>query len=104
MKTILLALFIALMAPASLLAQAAANMGSDLCFDAGYYLEKQPDVNRFYHGDRKAALVHWLGDGINQGREANQIFNVKYYREKYPDVPKDNRKAVEHWLTVGAVE
>lgn len=81
-----------------------ANFSSDLVFDAEYYLEKQPDVNRFYNGNKKAALVHWLGDGIKQGRDASPTFSVKYYMKKYPDVPATNREAIAHWLKVGVVE
>lgn len=80
------------------------DYSSDLVFDAEYYLEKQPDVNRFYAGNKKSALVHWLGDGIKQGRDASPTFSIKYYMKKYPDVPATNREAVAHWIKAGAVE
>ncbi len=84
-------------------------LGGDLVFDVRFYMQRNPDVARFYAGNATRAYEHWMGDGMREGRESSPVFNVKFYAEKYPDVAAIVKKqgykgAVEHWLQVGLPE
>ena len=93
-------------------------------FDAAYYAEHNPDVVAALGNSEEALLDHYNTFGKGEGRRANstdfsklntkdvemlkEMFDAKYYAEKYPDVAKecgtDEEKLFNHFLNNGLVE
>lgn len=76
-------------------------------FDARYYLNKNPDVNRKYKVPN--AVEHWLQFGIKEGRPSAPNFHVKEYLANYADLrkaygDKGYAKAVKHYYNHGINE
>lgn len=76
-------------------------------FNARYYLNKNPDVNKKY--TVPTAVKHWLEFGINEGRASAPNFHVKEYMANYADLrrvygAKGYRKAILHYYNAGINE
>ena len=70
------------------------------CFDASYYLEKNPDV-------KDAGLdpfQHFMQFGFREGRNPHPLFNTSYYLEKNPDVKDAGLNPLAHFLEFGIYE
>jgi hypothetical protein len=62
-----------------------------IVFDFNYYVDagNNPDLNQLYSDgtwDQVDVQIHWLQHGIAELRGASAFFNIKEYRERYPDV------------------
>lgn len=77
-------------------------------FDADYYLEKYPDLQKVFGNDEEALYNHYVNYGLKEGRNASDAFDVNAYREMYADLDAaygDNWQGyVEHYLTFGINE
>ena len=69
-------------------------------FDQRWYLEQYPDVS----GNGVNPLVHFLYDGIAEGRLPNPYFSPKWYAETYPDVGGSQVDPLYHYVRYGAAE
>ncbi len=81
----------------------------ELVFDVNYYMLKHPDIARFYGGNVESVRVHWITQGMREGRESSPVFNIGYYKKAYPDVAAisatgKHRAVVEHWIKTGIGE
>lgn len=66
-------------------------------FDTHFYLQRYPEIQ----GSGILPLADFLR---NPDRDPNRYFNVAYYWEQNPGVPRTNVAAVEHYLRAGASE
>jgi hypothetical protein len=62
-----------------------------IVFDFNYYVDvgNNPDLNQLYSDgtwDQVDVQIQWLQHGIAELRGASAFFNIKEYRERYPDV------------------
>ncbi|MBQ9609306.1 MAG: N-acetylmuramoyl-L-alanine amidase [Lachnospiraceae bacterium] len=57
-----------------------------LVYDYNYYVDKNPDVKAVYGGDDEAVLKHFVVNGMREGRQAKDTFNVSYYKTNYGDL------------------
>ena len=77
-------------------------------FDAGYYLENNPDVQEITGGDKGKALEHFLSKGVYEGRRGSGSFDVVSYYNEYPDLRAafgtDIWKYYDHYLRYGQRE
>lgn len=76
-------------------------------FNARYYLNANPDVNKKYNVAN--AKDHWLSNGIKEGRNSAPNFHVKEYLANYPDLQKaygktGYAKALLHYYNNGINE
>lgn len=63
-------------------------MDYSLIFNAKYYSNKYPDLNKAFGYNEKQLLQHFEQYGMKEGRQAIETFDVKYYKNKYPDLQK----------------
>ncbi|MBQ9610923.1 MAG: transglutaminase domain-containing protein [Lachnospiraceae bacterium] len=77
-------------------------------YDYNYYISKYPDVKNAYGEDSYAALKHFVNNGMNEGRQAKESFNVYSYAYRYADIRrvcKNNLKSYYmHYITNGSRE
>lgn len=78
-------------------------------FDAGWYLENNPDVAAVYGSNNCAgAYSHFVTYGFNEGRQGSPYFSATYYLNKYSDLKaafgSDYLAAARHFLTYGLSE
>ena len=77
-------------------------------FDAGYYLQNNPDVKNAYGDDKAAALTHFVIFGMKEGRVSSSTFNVRVYKEKNKDLQVAFGDKMEqyywHYLNFGVNE
>jgi hypothetical protein len=52
-------------------------LGSDLVFDVHFYMQRHPDVARFFSSNAAQCYEHWLRDGIREGRGRPHPRNVR---------------------------
>ena len=90
---------------------ASAAMGSHFdpaVFDATYYLCANPDLLAAGIGDEARARLHWLQNGMAEGRRAAAGFSVTEYLAQYPDLVTafgtDYGAAVIHYTHHGIKE
>ncbi len=73
-----------------------------------YYIGRYPDLKAVFENDPAGALQHFLTYGINEGRQANEEFNILAYKNNYNDLRQafgDNNKAyVDHYISYGIKE
>lgn len=69
-------------------------------FDQAWYLEQYPDVS--VNGANP--LVHFLYDGISEGRLPNPYFMPAWYAKTYPDVGGSAVDPLSHYVMHGAAE
>ncbi|MFG3448723.1 glycosyltransferase [Stenotrophomonas sp. NPDC047960] len=67
-------------------------------FDQDWYLDEYPDVR----ASGANPLVHFLYDGLSEGRLPNPYFDPEWYREAHPDIGEGN--AFSHFVLYGAAE
>ncbi len=81
---------------------------SRFIFDKDYYLEKNPDLRTSVGTDYDALYDHFINNGLEEGRIASPVFNVKDYRELNPDLDKafknDLTKYLDHFESNGIKE
>lgn len=77
-------------------------------FDFAYYINHYPDMRVFYANDQQGALRHFVLNGMAEGRQGCENFNVNIYRENYPDLQAafggDLRQYYLHFITSGSRE
>jgi hypothetical protein len=66
-------------------------------FDAKFYLETQPDVER----SGIDAIWHYESFGEREGRKPNRIFDPSFYRRVYADVREADINALRHYRDQG---
>ena len=80
----------------------------DVCFDANFYYNNYSDLRSLIGNDEKALKVHWLTNGIREGRQASEEFDVTYYKNSYSDLQAaygdDYYSYVMHYLIAGRYE
>lgn len=55
-------------------------------YNPTYYLQNNPDVAKVYGGNGDSVLVHFLVNGMQEGRQGNSSFNVYSYKNQYVDL------------------
>lgn len=55
-------------------------------YDFYYYQEYNPDVKAAFGNDDMATFIHFLTNGMSEGRQACAGFNVHKYAQNYPDL------------------
>lgn len=74
-------------------------------FDMDYYAKANPDVSSAWG---KNVLSHFVQFGMDEGRQGNEEFNVKFYKGNYPDLAAaygDDWKAYYlHYMNEGKAE
>jgi hypothetical protein len=71
-------------------------------FDWDYYYDHAQDLVKA----NVDLATHWRDAGFNEGRQGSLEFNVRYYRNRYPDVQalcgsSDWSCVLQHWLDIG---
>ncbi len=69
-------------------------------FDAGWYLEQNPDVR----GTRLGPEAHFRRHGAAERRRPNRLFDMVWYLEHNPDVAASRINPLDHYLLFGADE
>lgn len=79
----------------------------DLVFDNDFYCAYNPAPGR-YINDASYGLSHFMNKGIASGLRANMVFDLGYYKSRYPDLRAAfgdaNSKYCEHYAACGASE
>lgn len=57
-------------------------------FDAEYYLDRYKDLKAAYGNNVPALFHHFIVHGMNEGRQAADLFNVLAYKARYSDLQK----------------
>ena len=77
-------------------------------FDAEYYYEHNPDLQRAFGKNTQKLLNHFLNYGMKEGRQGNSTFNVVSYLYRYPDLRRaygNNLKSYYlHYINCGQRE
>jgi phage terminase large subunit-like protein len=77
-------------------------------YDYYYYINKYPDIKKYYSKDDVATLKHFVEHGMAEGRQAISSFDVRAYRNNYPDLNKnfgnDWKKYFIHYMNHGYKE
>jgi len=80
----------------------------DMVFDADWYHNRYPDLQKAFNHDNGKLLNHWKTFGIKEGRACSDVFDIKFYLNKYPDLQKafgtDCTKAYNHLFQFGMKE
>ena len=81
------------------------NVDYSLVYDKEYYRAKYEDLQRAFGNDDYAYIKHFVESGMNEGRKANQSFDVNIYKNKYADLQNafgDNNKLYYlHYMNYG---
>ncbi len=77
-------------------------------FDADYYADKNPDVEKAFGRDRTKLFNHFVECGIKEGRAGSALFDVKYYVNSSADLKStfgtDYKRAFQHFIDCGHKE
>lgn len=77
-------------------------------FDAAYYANRYPDLNKVYRNDAKKLLEHFVDHGMAEGRQGNEEFNVRIYQANYADLFKvygtNLKNYYLHYINAGKAE
>lgn len=65
---------------------AEAALDYSLVFDASYYAEHNSDVAAACGSDSSALLNHFVNNGMAEGRQGCETFNVNVYKDNNPDL------------------
>lgn len=57
-----------------------------LVYDANYYVNQYPDLYAAFGYDEDALLRHFVNNGMKEGRQASEKFNVHVYKSNYEDL------------------
>ena len=55
-------------------------------YDYDYYINKYPDLKAAFGSDKRAAIAHFVNNGMAEGRQGKDSFNVTVYKSKYSDL------------------
>ena len=55
-------------------------------YNYSYYINKYADLKAAFGSNQTAALAHFVNNGMNEGRQGCQNFNVDVYKANYPDL------------------
>lgn len=79
-------------------------------YNFNYYVENHPDLYNVYRNNPDGAIEHFVICGMNEGRQANDSFDVKSYRNRYAglrltygwdDLPKYYMHYIEYGKSEG---
>lgn len=77
-------------------------------FDYDYYISKYPDIKAAYGTNARAAFMHFINCGMQEGRQASDNFNVTYYKNRYVDLRNafgtDLKQYYLHYIQCGCSE
>ena len=77
-------------------------------YDYYYYINKYPDIKKYFSKDDITTLKHFVEHGMAEGRQAISSFDVRAYRNNYPDLNKnfgnDWKKYFVHYMNHGYKE
>lgn len=79
-----------------------------MAFDAQYYYDNNPDVAAVYGLDANKLLMHYINNGLAEGRNASASFNAIAYRDNNSDLNSaygdDWASYHEHYAAFGVNE
>lgn len=79
-----------------------------MVYDPNYYLTHWGDMRANFANDGYALIAHFVNCGINEGRQANDWFNVNVYKNNYVDLRNvfgyDTGAYIRHFVTCGYSE
>ena len=77
-------------------------------FDANYYYNKYPDLQKSIGNNPSELLYHYINFGMAEGRSGIESFDVLSYKGRYPDLQRafgNNLKSyVMHYMKFGKAE
>ena len=77
-------------------------------YDYDYYISQYGDIKKAYEGNDVAVLAHFVNNGMSEGRQGNNSFNVYSYRNKYADLRgaygNDLKSYYLHYVNYGKAE
>ncbi|MBR1815292.1 MAG: L,D-transpeptidase [Lachnospiraceae bacterium] len=77
-------------------------------YDYTYYINKYSDLKAAFGDDERAALRHFVNNGMKEGRRGNAEFDVSSYKNAYPDLRaafgNDLEKYYIHYINSGIHE
>lgn len=70
-----------------------------------YYIGRYPELKAKYENDPAGALQHFIEQGIEEGLQAHEDFNLQAYKNNYIDLRNafgnNNMAYVEHYISLG---
>ena len=57
-------------------------------YNFNYYINKYPDMKKYYANDDYGAIKHFVEHGIREGRQGSENFNLQVYRANAKDLQK----------------
>lgn len=79
-----------------------------IVYNYDYYIGKYEDIKKAYEGDKVGAFNHFLRRGMNESRQAIEIFNVGIYKDNYADLQKAFKNNLpeyyQHYIKYGKKE
>ncbi len=77
-------------------------------YDPNYYLNHYADLRAAFANDGYALISHYVNAGMNEGRQANDWFNVNVYKNNYVDLRNafgfDTASYIRHFVFAGCAE
>ena len=77
-------------------------------FDVDYYLKTYPDIKAAFGADENQAFMHFINNGMNEGRRGKSSFNVISYKNRYKDLRmvfgNNLRSYYLHYISNGKAE
>ena len=77
-------------------------------YNYDYYTSHNPDVYAAFGSDDVATIMHFVNDGMREGRQGNEAFNVQGYKNRYLDLRRaygyDLNQYYFHYLSSGRFE
>jgi len=86
--------------PVDQTAETAARISESGLFDPAWYLTTYPDVA----AAGVDPVVHFVADGVLEGRSPSALFDTSFYLSRNPDVGASGVNPLLHYLTEGAAE
>ena len=79
-----------------------------LVYDFDYYVGKYPDLQNAVGSSREKAFIHFLNNGMQEGRQGKASFDAAAYQKRYPDLRNaygnDFTRYFLHYMQYGAKE
>ncbi len=77
-------------------------------YDFDYYISHNNDVKALYGNNKLSALKHFVENGMSEGRQAKESFNVNTYKNRYADLRaiygNDLKSYYLHYINYGKAE
>lgn len=77
-------------------------------YDFDYYTATNADIKKAYGDDDDSALLHFVNNGMKEGRRAHKDFDVYIYKKNYPDLRSaygnDLKSYYMHYIKYGKAE